>query len=316
MALTNYPDGVSSFGVPVMGGMSLPSTTGRYIFVSSVSGSNGNTGLSVDQPVATLRQALLVANANVDDIVVLMANHVETVSAAYAINKAGVRIIGLGVGSARPTFTFGTSASVARFTITGANIGFWNCIFVANFADIGTIILVGTAPEFKVEDCVFRDTTSVLNMLACVTTTITVNSDGMRFNRNRVIMLGTTGATTAIKIIGTMSRLQINDNYFNKAVLNNTACILNHAALVVTNLEMARNTLISRNTDSATGGFLIVTSSTTNTGFVYNNNIIGLDVAGAILISGTGHRYGQNNNLYSGDVDTSGFVLPAIGSDA
>ena len=315
MSTTNYPNGVSSFGVPVMGGMSLPSTTGRYIFVSSVSGSNGNTGLSVEAPVATLLQALVVANANKDDIVVLMANHAETVSAAYAIAKAGVRIIGLGVGSARPTFTFDTSASVARFTVTGKNIGFWNCVFVANFGDIGTIILVGASPEFAVEDCVFRDTSSSLNMLACVTTTVTVNADGMRFNRNRVEMLGTTAATVPVKILGTMSRLQVNENFVTKAVLNNTSCLVNHAALVMTNLEMARNVINSANTDSATGGFLIVTSSTTNTGHVYDNKIIGRDTAAAVMITGTGHKYGQTNNLYSGDVDTSGFVLPAIGTD-
>jgi len=314
MATTNYPQGVSSFGVPVMGGMNVPTTTGRYIFVSSVSGSDGNLGLSVDQPVATLLQAVAVANANQDDIIVVMANHTESIAAATSINKAGVRIVGLGIGSARPTFTF-TTATSARFTITGKNIGFFNCVFIANFADIATIFLVGASPEFVVDNCEFRDTTSSLNMLACVTTTVTVNADGMKFTNNLVKMLGTTAATVMIKIIGTMSRLKVNDNFVTKAVLNNTACLVNHAALVMTDLEMARNVLNSANTDSATGGFLIVTSSTTNTGHVYDNKVIGLDTAAAVLITATGHKYGQTNNLYSGDVDTSGYVLPVIGTN-
>jgi len=87
---------------------------------------------------------------------------------------------------------------------------------------------------------------------------------------------------------------------------------LAHAALVVTNLEMGFNQIFSGNTDSATGGFLITTTSTTNTGMVHDNYINGLDVAAAILVT-AGSKYGMMNNLYDGDADSSGFVLPAIG---
>jgi len=317
MTLTNFPSGVSSFGVPVIGGQSLPTTTGKYVFVSSVTGSNGNNGLTPALAVATVLQAKVICDTNKDDIIVVMANHTENITNAtdLVIDKAGVRVIGLGIGSARPTFTF-TTATTAKITITGKNIGFYNCIFIANFADVATAFLVGASPEFQLIGCEFRDTSSILNMLACVTTTVAVNADGMRFEQNRIKMLGTTAATVPVKILGTMSRLTVNDNFVTKAVLNNTSCLINHAALVMTDLECARNIINSANTDSATGGFIIVTTSTTNTGHVYDNKVIGLDTAAAVLITATGHKYGQTNNLYSGDVDTSGFVLPAIGTDA
>lgn len=301
-------------------------TTGRFFLVGRAAlnnrseidamyGSGWNDGLPMIY--TTVKLAMVSCVASRGDVIFVLPDHTETISNAtdLAINKAGVSIVGLGRGSLRPTFTFDTATS-ANIPVTVGNISIRNCIFIANFLDIVSCFTITAAPEFSVQNCEFRDTTVSLNFITHVTTTVTVNADGLDFSRNRLIITGTTAATTPIKIAGTISRVTINDNYINKAVLNNVACILAHGALVVTNLEMTRNTLISRNTDSATGGFLITTSSTTNTGFVYNNNIIGLDVAAEILISGTGHKYGQNNNLYSGDVDTSGFVSPVIGSTA
>ena len=53
MSLTNFPNGITSFGVPMMGGM-IPSTTGKYYFVNSVTGSNGNEGTDPSAPLATI----------------------------------------------------------------------------------------------------------------------------------------------------------------------------------------------------------------------------------------------------------------------
>lgn len=263
--------------------------------------------------------AAAVADSNVvasrGDILYILPGHTETISSSTAltISKAGLTFVGLGTGSLRPTFTLDT-ATTARINITAANITFENCLFVANFADIATCFLNNAGPAMVINNCEFRDTSNVLNFLACVTTTVSVNADGLTFTNNKVYMAGTTAATTPIKIAGTIDRVYINDNFVVKAVLNNTSCLLAHGALVVTRLQMARNVIFSANTDSATGGFLITTSATTNTGMVYDNKVSGLDVAAAILVT-AGSKYGMFNNLYDGDADASGFVLPAIGAD-
>lgn len=269
----------------------------------------------VNRYFATLASAAAVCIASRGDTIIVAAGHTETISSSTALTLsiAGISIIGLGTGSLRPTFTLDTATS-ARINITAANITFKNCVFVANFAAIVTCFLLTTAPEFQVINCEFRDTTSVLNFVALITTTVSVNSDGLVFSGNRVSMLGTTAATTPIKVANTLDRITINDNFIVKAVLDNTSCVLAHGALVVTNLEMSRNKLFSANTDSATGAFLITTSSTTNTGMVSDNYIKALDVAAAILVT-AGSIYGMTNNLYNGDADSSGFVLPAIGAN-
>jgi len=250
------------------------------------------------------------------DVLLLLPGHTETITSATSLtlNKSGVQIIGLGKGALRPTITF-TTATSARINVTAANISFENCIFVANVAAVVTAFLLTTAPDFEVNNCAFRDTSSILNFVALITTTVSVVADGLVFTNNRVSMLGTTATTTPIKVAGTHSRLTISDNFFVKAVLNNTSCVLAHGALVVTNLEMARNIVFSANTDSATGAFLVTTTSTTNTGMITDNRVKALDVAGALLIP-TGAIYGMMDNKYTGDADTSGFVLPAIGTDA
>ena len=314
MTTTNFPNGISQFGVPVPVGASLPTTTGNYWYVSSQVTPVGD-GTSPSAPLATVKAAMTAATANNGDIIVVMSGHVETIASATALllNKAGITIIGLGTGSLRPTFTF-TTAATANIPVSAANITVQNCIFVANFADIVACFTTAAAAEFHVLNCEFRDTDSTHNFLTIITTTVSVVADGLTFNGNRLKIVGTTAATTPISVVGTMDRITINDNFITKAVLNNTSCLLAHAALVVTNLEMARNIVFSGNTDSATGGFLITTSATTNTGMVHDNYVNGLDVAAAILVT-AGCKYGMMNNLYDGDVDASGYVLPAIGAN-
>ncbi len=56
MALTNYPNGLSSFGIPVLGGANVP-FNGTYFFVDAVRGSDGNRGLSPDNALRTVYKA-------------------------------------------------------------------------------------------------------------------------------------------------------------------------------------------------------------------------------------------------------------------
>lgn len=264
---------------------------------------------------STIASALTQCVASRGDVIYVAPWYTETLTSATSlgISKAWVSIIGLGTGSLRPTITFGTAATTT-IAVSADNVTLKNILFVANFADITSAFTLTTAAEFEVSNCEFRDTSSILNFVAIITTTVSVDSNGLKFNGNRLALLGTTAATTPIKVANTLNRIMINDNYVTKAVLNNTSCLLAHGALVVTNLEMNNNKVFSANTDSATGAFLITTSSTTNTGMVCNNYVQGLDVAGALLVT-AGSKYGMFNNLYDWDADASGFVLPAIGTN-
>jgi len=263
----------------------------------------------------TIALALAQCVASRGDVILVMPGHAETVSSAtaLALNVAGVTIIGMHTGSLRPTLTLDTVAT-SKIVVSVNNVAIRNFIFVANFADIATVFSVTGASDFWIDNCEFRDTSSVLNFLSIVTTVVSTTTDGLKFTNNRIKGLGTTAGTTPIKIANTIDRVRINDNYINLAILNNTSAVLAHAALVVTNLEMARNRVFRLNTDTSSGALLITTTSTTNSGIVCDNYAQHADVAAALLVT-AGSIYGMFNNLTDGDADASGYVLPAIGAN-
>ena len=80
MPLTNFPNGISSFGIPVLGGASKP-FTGKYFFVDPVSGSDGNTGLAPKKAFSTLYKAHAMCTAGQNDVVFLMSDGASTSTA-------------------------------------------------------------------------------------------------------------------------------------------------------------------------------------------------------------------------------------------
>lgn len=319
MGITHL-SGLEVAGVPTMGvggGLPLTAGSGNYFFVSSTQGSNGNTG-AADNPYATLDFAIGQCVAGDGDVIVILPGHTETISSNTALNFdiAGITIIGLGTGSARPTFTLGT-ANTTRIPVSAANIKIQNCIFVGNFLSIATCFLLTTAPGFWVDSCEFRDTSAILGFLSIITTTVSVNCDGLQFTNNVVQSDATTTPGPTIVVANTLDRLTILGNVITHSTIsNNVSALLAHAALVVTHLNMGYNTVYSVNTDTATGGLLITTSATTGSGMVYNNYAAALDTAAAILFTATAVQYGYFNNYYAHRGNTtSGYLLPAAGTD-
>lgn len=63
MGLTNFPFGITSFGVPVLGGYAGVPFNGPYYFVNETDGLDGNAGTSIQQPLKTLDRALALESA-------------------------------------------------------------------------------------------------------------------------------------------------------------------------------------------------------------------------------------------------------------
>ena len=132
MPLTNYPNGITSFGIPVMG-TGNHATTGNIYFVDSgaAGASDGNPGTDPGRPLSSLNGVVSKMTANNGDIAFLMPGHAENVSttATQVVGTAGLTFVGLGSGSDAPTFTY--TAAAGSITITGANTKFENIRFVA-----------------------------------------------------------------------------------------------------------------------------------------------------------------------------------------
>lgn len=95
--MTNFADGLFQFqGVPVPIVFS-----GTSYFVKPSTGSDGNSGRTIDEPFKTLAKALAVARANKNDVVYLIsesntaASTTDYQSVALNWNKDGVHLIGI-----------------------------------------------------------------------------------------------------------------------------------------------------------------------------------------------------------------------------
>lgn len=94
---TNWPNGATSFGVPIMTGMPLP-FCGNYWFVNPITGADGNDG-TPSQPLKTLSGALARCTAGNNDVVILIGNGTTAgsarESATLAWNKDATHLIGI-----------------------------------------------------------------------------------------------------------------------------------------------------------------------------------------------------------------------------
>ena len=322
---SNYPNGFAN-GLTVRGIPITQAHPGHVYWVGNSTvkmpnqktASNGNDGTFL-APFSTVDYAVGRCTADRGDVIMVKPGHAESITAAttLVLDVAGIAIVGLGEGTKRPTFTF-TTANTATIPVSAANISVLNCAFVGNFLSIASAITVGAAPHFTVENCSFTDTSAILGFLSAVTTTVTVNADFLTIKDCYIKSDATTKSVAPIVVLGTMTGLTLKGNTVVQTVAqNNVSQFLSHAALVMTAALIEDNKVYSVNTDTATGGALITTSATTGSGIVRNNVVRALDIAAAIMVTANAVQYGLFNNLYVGDgTSVSGFVLPAIGSDA
>ena len=132
-------------------------TTGRRVYVSSDTGTDaGGYGANPDAPVATWDYAVGLCTANQHDIIYIMPGHTETLtnSSRVTLDMAGVRSIGLGSGTDRPTFTFATDTT-ADVLVSSANNTIENMIFVNGVNNQAEMIDVD-ATDCTIRNCEFR----------------------------------------------------------------------------------------------------------------------------------------------------------------
>lgn len=86
--LTNYPNGISSFGVPVLGNLGGIPFTGNYYFVDPVNGLDGNTGGSPSKALKTLYRAHALCTDGNNDVVILIGNGQLSGSAVLSLANA------------------------------------------------------------------------------------------------------------------------------------------------------------------------------------------------------------------------------------
>jgi len=301
MGFTNHPNGITSFGMPVLPG-GVPTTTGSIFFVHSGTGSSSNDGLSPSSPLATIDQAVGKCTANKGDLIIVMPGHAETISGATSLvlDVAGVGVIGLGRGSLRPTLTFSATGSI--ISVTAANVLLDNLLIIGDVDNIVTgISLAATADGAHLRNIEMRDGAANKEFLigiaiAAACTDVTV--ENFAFHG----LAG--GATGCIEAAGAADRFKLL-NSFIRGQFSSQMVDLSAAASV--GLLIRGNTLINIETGAGLG----VAMHNSSTGFVADNRIANIKdtVAG---LSGTGMAYAEN--YCSNALGAQGILVPAADS--
>lgn len=262
---------------------------------------------------------LALADANVvasrGDVIYLLPGYTATVSSAtgLAISKAGINIVGIGVGSLRPTITLdtGTDSTIA---VSAANVKIENVVFSANFASIVSLFTLTTAKNFTLNNCEFVETASAKNFLHIIDLATTANAaDGLTVTN--CLWNEPDAATLSFALIdGAVDRLNISDNvmYTGNATAD-TPFLLACGSSVLTGARILRNYCQMVGNAATNTGLFIVNSSTTSNGIVALNYLKHLTTSGD-LICGTGTKLAFHDNKLSGVADKSGYLLPAADS--
>lgn len=265
----------------------------------------------------------IVFSANFADITSFTTAIAASVTASVAAGTAPTTVAGVGgvmtvtvVGAG--TLYPGASISgtgvppgtiiLSQLTGTTGGVGTYQLSNSFTFAS-GTIT---TGPHnVAFDNCLFRDTSSVLNALSIISgTTVAGDLNGLSFTRNQISSLGTTAATTGIIVQSALSTVTISDNVGNWAAINDTAALLAAGANSIINFYLLRNVL-SRPATSSTGGLIISTSGTAWSGQCAYNSFGGLDNSAQIWIAtGTTLFFSQNYCMVTAAADKSALINP------
>jgi hypothetical protein len=298
MSITNFPNGVSSFGAPVIGG-NIPATTGSYFWVDSGTGLSTNPG-TYEAPMSTIDGAVNLCTASAHDVIIVAPGHSETIASATSLvmDTAGVQIIGLGTGSLRPTLTYSATASIIN--VTAADCTIENVILVSEIDNCVTAIALSAAGDgFTLRNVEVRDNASdeeFLIFMTIATTCPDVTIDGLAYHG----LAG--GMTDCIVAAGSADRFKLINSFFR---VDASDKIVDFSAAASVGVIIANNLFINIDT----GAGLAVALHNSCTGFVANNHTANLKDTVAPY-TGTGMAYSQNYG--SNALNASGIILPAV----
>ena len=122
-----YQHGGAPVGIPVTFG-DLPNRgAGKVFFVNPTTGSDGNTGLRMDKPLASISKAYSLATSNYHDLIVLSATGAHAATDELAVTKNRVHFWGMDAVARyygqRSRWTMGVTTGTAIAIVQNTGVG-------------------------------------------------------------------------------------------------------------------------------------------------------------------------------------------------
>ena len=168
-----------------------------FVDSGSATGADGaGYGRNPDKPFLTLDYAVGLCAANNGDVIYVMPGHAENLAADsdVDVDVAGVKIVGLGWGGSRPTFT--ATAIAGDFKLAAPCCWIENLLFLSG-VDATTGLLEISAADTTVINCEFRDSVDqATDMVVALD-----GSDRLLMDECTFTMAAGAGANSAIAIV-------------------------------------------------------------------------------------------------------------------
>lgn len=220
MPLTNYPNGLSSFGIPVVGGGGVPTTLGLYYFVDA-NGGAANIVLGQDNAFLTVQAAInaaLLAGNHPATIILAPGSYDEavTIPRTSSISRARITLYGAGPkGSVaiHPTATNAVALTNDCDDVTLINVGL-------NTNGTGKA-LVNTGSRLRMFGCKLENDDGTGECAQMTLQTVAQRTAGTKGNGADCLLYGCefAWAASGIEIVctdeGAVTELQIVDCWFH-----------------------------------------------------------------------------------------------------
>lgn len=312
MSLTPFPHGISSMGLPIVGGRYI--TTGDIHFVDNATGSNAtDRGGDTDHAFADFDYSIGQCTANKGDFTFLMPNHAETITGAGGLtfDVAGASFIGLGRYDQRPAIL--VDGAAASCLVTGADVWIKNMVFSSGHADLAYCFFV-TGVGCRLDSLVIDESTTNENWIDAIHAGTTDNDfDGLEIINCEIIM-DDASSVTAIDILKESKDVKIIGNRITGDFdASPIAPIYIATAETPLNILIAHN-LIHNQHDGDAALCISVTATAATGWMIYNHAGHKLNTGDTAFLGGADGLYmGENYAADRGGVK-SGFLYPLADS--
>lgn len=256
--------------------------------------------------VTNLDAGLARCRSGMNDIVVVLAGHAESITGADFMSSlvAGTRIIGTGTGTNRPTFTW--TATAASFLFDVANVEMHNCILNLAGPRTSTTALTVTAPiTVSAAGCalVGNEINFAVdpNQLSTVGVTTTAGATFFRFVDNDCFGATDSQVTTFLRLVGT-------DHFkmFRNRIVGATSSVVVGPVQFITTDSLfcqIEDNWIANNLAASSAAVSVSAGATSSSGFVNKlfmsvlddaaNNLVLGDAVGAWGLSAAAFTFGR-----------------------
>lgn len=263
MALPNgynsYPD--AQFYHAIMAGATA---TGSVFYVHSGTGTDGAAyGTTPDAPFASIDYAVGYCTASKGDVILVLPGHNEgiTTAADIDLDVAGISVIGLGVGSLKPTIDF--DAEAASFAIGADDVTVKNLRFRVSYnsVTVGLDVEAGNTGA-QIIGCEFGFAETATDEFD-IALRINAGCDEAVIEDN-YFDAGAQAAVAGISITGASDNVIIRGNRFTG---NHTTAMINGITTLSTNVLIEKNLFYQGSTEPA------IELLTGTTGVIRDNDI-------------------------------------------